>query len=145
MPISEQELQEIEARERAATEGPWVYMGDSGGICWGEIRSCANFNHITDTPAGDERDNDMEFIAHAREDIPKLIAVVREIPTPRGAVYTEGGPTHKRLKEIQARIDDGYEPCGSKEFLTMLNDFHFVLSMVPGPIPKTEKEATHAK
>lgn len=79
--LTETELAEIEARERAATPGPWVYFDQEGVFC-GEIHSAredGGFEHITDTPEYDERDNDMKFIAHARTDIPSLIAMIREL------------------------------------------------------------------
>lgn len=81
--MTEAELTVIEARAAKATKGPWVYFGEpENNVFWGEIRSAAedgHFDHITDTPELDERDNDMEFIAHAREDVPTLCCAVREL------------------------------------------------------------------
>lgn len=54
-------LDEIEARLSAATPGPWTrtqWEEEQPGVPW---------------------DADAEFIAHAREDVPALIAVVRKV------------------------------------------------------------------
>lgn len=73
-------LAEIRARCEAATAGPWWHdwnMGGSpnevwvSGDSWGLI--CT-----TDGGVGDE-DKDAEFIAHAREDIPALLAEVERL------------------------------------------------------------------
>ena len=81
--LDDDAVAEIEARAQKATPGPWVYFGEpDDNVFWGEIRSAAedgSFAHITDTPELDERDNDMEFIAHARQDIPALCATVRAL------------------------------------------------------------------
>lgn len=89
--MDEAKLKEIEDRAAKATEGPWVYFGEpQDNVFWGQIRSVAedgSFAHITDTPELDERDNDMEFIAHAREDIPALCKAIRELRAEMEAMY----------------------------------------------------------
>lgn len=79
--MDEAKLKEIEDRATRATAGPWIYFGEpEDNVFWGQIRSAAedgHFDHITDTPELDERDNDMQFIAHAREDVPLLCKTVR--------------------------------------------------------------------
>lgn len=81
--MTEQELAEIEARATKATIGPWIYFGEpEDNVFWGEIRSAADdggFAHIADTPELDERGNDFEFMAHAREDVPALCRTIREL------------------------------------------------------------------
>lgn len=81
--MTEDELTAIEARAAKATVGPWIYFGEpQDNVFWGEIRSAADeggFAHIADTPELDERDNDFEFIAHAREDVPLLCKTIREL------------------------------------------------------------------
>jgi len=72
------DLEAIEARANAATPGPWTNRADHGeGDQWcawvdrdgnaGPIEIC-----------GDVTEADAEFIAHAREDVPRLIASHRE-------------------------------------------------------------------
>lgn len=76
-------LDEIAARADAATEGPWRALGTgaAGGDHWyicddGEaIASISAQDGINE----DQREPDAEFIAHAREDVPKLVAALRAI------------------------------------------------------------------
>jgi hypothetical protein len=70
------QLADIEARADAATDGPW-------NIAVSEDRKWALV--LADAGTADERivvrsisDDDAEFIAHARTDIPALLAMVRE-------------------------------------------------------------------
>jgi hypothetical protein len=72
--MTPRELDEIEARAKAATEGPWAAILD-----WGEIKSCNNFTAIASMPEGDDRPEDFEFMANARSDVPALVAEVRRL------------------------------------------------------------------
>lgn len=69
--MTEQELKEIEAREKDATPGPW---------------KCAEFSETDDGSVRDANGEDVftvyknfKFIAHARTDNPKLTAEVRRL------------------------------------------------------------------
>lgn len=67
-------LDEIQARADAATEGPW-YQSPLGEVYSGLGMS-------NDPLVADEMfSHDAEFIAHAREDVPKLAKAVREVET----------------------------------------------------------------
>ena len=67
--LSKAELNAIKKRVEKATPCPWVFNGS-------EIVS----EHIPNTGiAGAITDEDCEFIAHAREDVPKLIAEVERL------------------------------------------------------------------
>ena len=69
-------LAQIEARVEAATEGPWdAVQGATPGMVWVELRHRAT---ICDFPYEQGSQEDAEFIAHARQDIPALLAAVRE-------------------------------------------------------------------
>ena len=95
-------LDAIQARADAASTGPWaidnddfdgasVYMDD--GITWGRAYVC------TDLQQGDDGGQyDAEFIAHAREDVPKLVAALR-------AVESLATEWHKDYSEIDSRWD----------------------------------------
>jgi hypothetical protein len=61
-------LDEIEARANAATPGPWKYCAGSGAI--------EGVNTLIVRGAWP---NSGPFIAHARTDVPALIARVREL------------------------------------------------------------------
>ncbi|UCI06034.1 hypothetical protein [Mesorhizobium sp. B1-1-8] len=78
-PLSETELQEIDARATAAQPGPWK--------SWIEGRDFSGGSNFIQTGSGAERGEDIEmsgatvadqdFMAAARQDIPRLIAEVR--------------------------------------------------------------------
>jgi hypothetical protein len=71
------DLEPIKKRLAVATEGPWRL---SGGYVWtldanGRIHNTIN----SDGYEGEIHPNDGEFIAHAREDVPTLIAEVERL------------------------------------------------------------------
>lgn len=78
-------LDDIKARAEKATEGPWTYMGKDHETTWIE-------SPVEDVLIHDERGTghmredfswikqpDAEFIAHARTDIPKLVAALEAV------------------------------------------------------------------
>jgi hypothetical protein len=80
--MTPQELDEIEARARAATEGPWTSVFNCRDC--DEIHMSSLTNGQLETPCGavDEKEatqKDREFIAHARTDVPKLVEEVRRL------------------------------------------------------------------
>lgn len=66
-----QKLGEIEARANAATAGPWEIIGGNEYLTGLDI-------HIGPSDEGGIRLHDAEFLAHARTDVPELIAIIRE-------------------------------------------------------------------
>lgn len=86
--MTEEELKEIEDRCNAATKGPWRSFiegrdhtsGDSfimtgikeGEDIWNESRN-------EDIYVTGATDADQDFIAHSRQDIPKLIQAIRQL------------------------------------------------------------------
>lgn len=78
------DLDAIEARAEAATAGPWhgehdefgcVHVGDYGWVASGPQGQSPDYDGGT----GDQGKADAEFIAHAREDVPALVAEVRRL------------------------------------------------------------------
>lgn len=72
--ISDQELDSIEARVRMAAPGPWSSFVEG--------RDHTSGSSFIQTPASDiellgATIADQDFIAHARDDIPRLLAEVR--------------------------------------------------------------------
>lgn len=76
------DLEEIKAREKAATAGPWNRYG------WGPMHDAVTpwegangwiANRIARVKRAYGRIHDAEFIAHARTDIPDLIAEVERL------------------------------------------------------------------
>ena len=80
------EFAAIEARANAATEGPWVRVENVHAESWVAVKGFEETRpithdafrpHFSTSPADYGRAN-AEFVAHAREDIPALLAAVRE-------------------------------------------------------------------
>lgn len=85
--MTDEQLREIEERANAATPGAWVVVAK------GNSRTVMADRHVSkdlgyrwkvavfagDPKSGDRTDANGEFIAHAREDIPALIAEIREL------------------------------------------------------------------
>ena len=81
------DLARIEARAAAATEGPWVVetpesvYGHDGGPDWADLRWVSDRATVADDDPpwlGPVATADAEFIAHARTDVPALVAALRE-------------------------------------------------------------------
>lgn len=70
-PLSERALSEIEARANAATPEPWrtTYVGDCSELWRGK--------RVAQFWGGQQEVDDTEFTAHARTDIPRLLAALR--------------------------------------------------------------------
>lgn len=91
-PLTDTRLAEIEERCRRAQTGPWtVDWGEEIGSNWvvatgpaydqttiGTYAVCTDSIRCSDTNAADGED-DAEFIAHARSDIPALLEEVRRL------------------------------------------------------------------
>jgi len=128
MSLTDDDLSEIEARCNAATPGPWEVRNPG---CWpGEIGPTGVSGGSVATASC--HDN-AEFIAHAREDVPALVAEVRALreivrplaealkhwlkdnnPTASFAAGEAAAAMHAYAKrcerlysEIQSQIDDG--------------------------------------
>lgn len=83
----EQFLAGVEGRANEATNGPWSHQGH------GEVRADldAEFTkNIADCGFNSpDSENDGEFIAHSRTDIPRLIAMLRKAIKQRDSLHNE--------------------------------------------------------
>jgi hypothetical protein len=68
-PLTSQQLDDIDARHKAATPGPWKRSEDYSDILAPDGSQLASY-----WLAGDG-----EFIAHARQDVPALVAEIRRL------------------------------------------------------------------
>lgn len=81
--MTDDELTAIEARANAATPGPWtthVVVHDDGYKNMGIEAVAANLTVLGYGGILPTRD-ELEFIAHARTDVPALVAEVRRLRT----------------------------------------------------------------
>ena len=78
--MNTEQLDTIQSRADAATEGPWDSIGGDVvqsydlAIRTGEY----SLERVGIIPGEYVRENDAEFIAHARTDVPALLALARE-------------------------------------------------------------------
>jgi hypothetical protein len=74
--MSDEELDLIEARIRAATAGPWASFVEGRDHTSGSsfIRTPASDIELSGATASDQ-----DFIAHARDDVPNLLREVRRL------------------------------------------------------------------
>lgn len=78
--MTKPDLDAIRARVEAATYGPWAVIDDDGPSV---VVSGAGLTHSIDfllATDGKERGwADAEFVAHAREDVPALLAYIEQL------------------------------------------------------------------
>lgn len=73
--LSNEELNVIKERCEKATEGPWNYYHEDGVVTTSDPDACYAPEIVEEVGHG----YNGEFIAHAREDIPKLLAEVERL------------------------------------------------------------------
>lgn len=115
--MNTERLDQIEARANAATEGPWVAEATSiYGAPYGGGHSYA-FPMIADLVKWEAN---ADFIAHARTDVPDLVAALR-------GTY----PTREEIAAaMYARYNEGESlPPGDREF--WLADADAILALFP--------------
>lgn len=117
--MTEQELNEIEARAKEALEGPWTATKNTMSVRFIldpeflESSLAVETPHVTVPvnapliPRGLLHHTDAEFIAHAREDVPKLIAEVRRL---RAFLEEEAGKI-EWAECLCDEIDPADRPC----------------------------------
>ena len=79
--LSDQDLASMEERARSAVSGPWCSLVEG--------RDHLGGSSIIQTPSSDieiwgASAADQDFIAHARDDIPRLLAEIRHLRSKRG-------------------------------------------------------------
>jgi hypothetical protein len=99
--LSSADLEAIQARADAATQGPWhgahdefgcVHIGDYGWVCAGPNAPA----YDVDSEQGHA---DAEFIAHARQDIPALLTYIAELEAGRDVALVE------QVNQLSAQIE----------------------------------------
>lgn len=99
------QLAEIKAREQAATPGPWEYE------CFGRYEDHDECILKTETDECEiSAKEDAEFIAHARTDIPALVAEVEQLQTAQLKAFNAGYDVQQKhldetVRQYGAEID----------------------------------------
>lgn len=142
MPLTEDELRDIEARAEAATPGPWFVVGDT----WRAADQAPYVLSGTDDPHGgnplcdmllpDTYDSDdaadeaearaeadARFIAAARQDIPRLAAALREAWEDGKRLQDEVGNLEAAVRQADATLKlHGLVDTGGQDLLVKLNE-----------------------
>jgi hypothetical protein len=122
-------LDEIEARANAATKGPWRWVDEYPDEADGsfvrlleapEARGVPAYNVLAHRTFWRISESNLEFIAHAREDVPALVGRVRELeesldeiaelPEPLGSRTSAGARQAAYLKGIARAALAGSSP-----------------------------------
>lgn len=77
--MTDAELHEVEVRAKTATEGPWEHdqVESEGRLSW-TVEMPKRPSNISEAEVFTSL-ADAEFIAHARADVPALVAEIREL------------------------------------------------------------------
>lgn len=89
--MTEEEIQAIEARANAATEGPWEVRALAGypNECWaGPAIDAPGYSDFYTGYEGEISRPNAEFIAHARTDVPALVAEIRRLRSVNSAGHS---------------------------------------------------------
>lgn len=112
------DLDAIQARADAATRGPWKYRekfyteeAERGCEVGEDNYAVPQMVARTNRGRGDSGRADAEFIAHAREDVPALVAALRRVLDnhPRGSTWYI--PGEGLVTTDDDRIEDGCLSC----------------------------------
>jgi hypothetical protein len=114
--LTEERLMEIEARCDNATKGPWHTVprrDNAGSLIYDSI---ADSEHVAVADIWSHRgENDAEFIAHAREDIPRLLKDLRELYDWWISANNRCGTLQAIIAEIDPKmIDEAIRKCNEK-------------------------------
>ncbi|WP_069677315.1 hypothetical protein [Formosa sp. Hel1_33_131] len=86
--MTEEELKEIEERCLSGTKGPWIPMIEGITHTCGDdfimigVKDADDYENLSrgnDLYLSDGNNEDLNFVANAKQDIPKLIAEIRKL------------------------------------------------------------------
>ena len=116
--MNKEQLDAIKERVRKTTEGKWdivdnFWVAQGDGISYGEgVARC-------------ERNDDANFIAHARQDVPALIETVEKLMNVRDVSYAEYAELDAENKRLRNRLRESDETNGRLKLdLFDKNDVH---------------------
>jgi hypothetical protein len=95
--LTDKELAEIRKRAEAATIGDWDYDVVDFGITNGNFMVAMAEIDSEGNPYIHAKNADLEFIAHAREDVPKLLAEVARLQADKQRLINELMRADERL------------------------------------------------
>jgi len=119
--MTDPDLDAIEQRAKAATPGPWAVWHDLDRQGFKTVGDAHSYQEILDSGETEEcnptahvyTDEDAEFIAHARTDVPALLARGREL---------EAGVRSARAEALREAAFSGLFGTNAQETLLVLAD-----------------------
>lgn len=114
-PVDETRLAKIEVRANAATPGPWS-PETLGAVLRSDGRQLACVSVCGDPPS--TRDANAAFIAHAREDVPALVAEVRRLTDALAEAIAQRDAAREDLAAVEeylAGIVRAWQCAGDEE------------------------------
>ena len=121
--ITDELLNELEQKEKAATPGPWASTGDAKewtpGVAWYNVNGASingpgtkcvvagGLDGETDEAVGVIHNEDASLIAAARNALPDLLAEVRKLRAENAAIRAAVGPM---VEIIIEETEDGVFP-----------------------------------
>jgi hypothetical protein len=130
--MTNEELQAIRERCEKATPGPWRTVGKKPGyevemIVAGDYADEGEPDLVVEVWASADNKADAEFIAHAREDVPKLLDEVKELREINDWLRKENAKLSNGLHEVCEEVSylravlDEYKKC-EEEYASDLCD-----------------------
>lgn len=124
--MTDAELTAIEARCAAATDGPWRVCNHAGGYLG--IQCNTRYGYVAE--CGDQLDEqhheNATFIAHARTDIPALLAEVRRLRTENEQIQKWAQTTldyaDERIAVLREGIEHAARLTGHGRMVAILNN-----------------------
>ena len=92
--MTDKELKEIEDRAKQATSGPWYWHQPKGfgADCFLRSKTDKTYGEYSYIATGMSGFANCDFIAAAREDVPRLVAEIKELRKKLGEPYVEPPP-----------------------------------------------------
>jgi hypothetical protein len=110
--LSEEELDRIERLAQAATVGPWLsyVVGRDAGAGWNrvELGVCNELGSFKSIEFNGATIADQDFIASARQDVPRLVHEVRALRALLDSMHIE--PDSRELPAIRSFSDTSTPP-----------------------------------
>lgn len=140
--MTDTELTVIERRAQAAMPGPWhlaICCDEYGGV---DGRSNIEVGAID--VADDVADNDADFIAHAREDTPALIAEIRRLR--QGLARLRTAVDVAAVYTVETHHQEVYSPVTQEPALLWENVDYWIEKLLdPNMVPRLDRRRTSTR
>ena len=110
--MNKQRLEEIKARERKATKGPWTWLDYEVFEGVNNNRIIFNIDYLG---SFDALTADRDFMSHARQDIPDLLAHIDILEETERQLKHICITKKERIEELQAAMKDVLDNTASAE------------------------------